>query len=225
MEDSTEVHDTGGSADVHPVAAQQNIHEFFENILPDRGIYFIATPYRRGKGFEHFACKTIAEMVEKALELDTENRDTYFACASYAKESYVDSNGKRRQRTRENAGWAKCFWIDIDCGEDKAAAAAGYASRDEAIKALMAFSKATGLPEPSVISSGGGFHCYWPLTSAVEKHEWIRKLPLPVDSNNWIFLAGYFAGGPDEEVTVYRIADRRDSKRRRSGGYGGTDHP
>jgi ZIP family zinc transporter len=52
-----------------------------------------------------------------------------------------------------------------------------------------------------------------------------RKLPLPVDSNDWIFLAGYFAGGPDEEVTVYRIADRRDSKRRRSGGYGGTGHP
>ena len=44
-----------------------------------------------------------------------------------------------------------------------------------------------------------------------------RKLPLSVDSNNWIFLAGYFAGGPDEEVTVYRIADRRDSKRRRAG--------
>jgi hypothetical protein len=38
-----------------------------------------------------------------------------------------------------------------------------------------------------------------------------RKLPLAVDSKNWIFLAGYFAGGPDEEVTIYGIADRRDS--------------
>ena len=43
----------------------------------------------------------------------------------------------------------------------------------------------------------------------------VRKLPLPVDSDNWTFLAGYLAGGPDEEVTVHGIADRGDSERRR----------
>ena len=43
-----------------------------------------------------------------------------------------------------------------------------------------------------------------------------RKLPLPVDSKNWTFLAGFCAGGKsDEEVAVHRIADRGDSQRGR----------
>jgi hypothetical protein len=46
-----------------------------------------------------------------------------------------------------------------------------------------------------------------------------RKLPLPVHSDNWTFLAGYFAGGPNEAVTVHGIADRDDSQRG-SGGHG-----
>ena len=40
-----------------------------------------------------------------------------------------------------------------------------------------------------------------------------RKLPLAVDSNNWIFLAGYFAGDPNDEITVHRIADRGEEHR------------
>jgi len=42
-----------------------------------------------------------------------------------------------------------------------------------------------------------------------------RKLPLPVDSKNWTFLAGFCAGGKaDEEVAIHGIADRRDSEGR-----------
>src|SRR5437762_758340 len=38
-----------------------------------------------------------------------------------------------------------------------------------------------------------------------------------IDSMNWTFLAGFYAGGKsDEEVTVHRVADRGDSERRRS---------
>jgi putative transposase len=38
-----------------------------------------------------------------------------------------------------------------------------------------------------------------------------------VDSMNWTFLAGFYAGGKsDEEVTVHRIADRGDSEGRGS---------
>ena len=40
----------------------------------------------------------------------------------------------------------------------------------------------------------------------------VRKLPLPVDSDNWTFLAGFcLEGGSNEEVPIHGVADRRDS--------------
>src|SRR5207247_443256 len=50
----------------------------------------------------------------------------------------------------------------------------------------------------------------------------VRKLPQSVDSKNWTFLAGFYAGGKsDEEVTVHRIAAVGDTQGRGSGGAGG----
>jgi transposase InsO family protein len=47
-----------------------------------------------------------------------------------------------------------------------------------------------------------------------------RKLPQMVDSMNWTFLAGFYAGGKsNEEVAVHRIADRGDSEGRGSEGF------
>jgi hypothetical protein len=49
-----------------------------------------------------------------------------------------------------------------------------------------------------------------------------RKLPHPVDSKSWTFLAGFCAGGKsDEEVAIHGIADRGDSEGRGSGVGGG----
>jgi len=159
------------ASDTAPV--QRDIESFFASILPEQDVYFVATPNPAGKGWKHYPCVTFREMADKAVALDAAKRDAYFACASYAKQSYVDKNGQQRQRTRENAAWVQSFWIDIDCGEDKAAKGTGYAKQREALAALLSFVNATGLPEPMVVLSGGGFHCYWPLEAAVAKHDWI----------------------------------------------------
>ena len=37
---------------------------------------------------------------------------------------------------------------------------------------LSAFLKATGLPTPTLVNSGGGLHVYWPLTRDVTVDEW-----------------------------------------------------
>ena len=53
-----------------------------------------------------------------------------------------------------------------------------------------------------------------------------RKLPLSVDSDNWTFLAGFWAGGKSYEVVAFHgIADSGDSERGRSRGIGSAADP
>lgn len=144
--------------------------DFFSEALPDKGIKFIA--YKNGRSFAHLPCRTFDEMVEKAREIDAQGCDVYHACASYKQKSYIDDDGKRRQRTAENAGWVKSFWLDIDCGPDKAEKGKGYETIKDALSALLAFVGAVGLPKPIIIFSGGGLHVYWPFTETITKEQW-----------------------------------------------------
>ncbi|MGY8985510.1 MAG: hypothetical protein ACKVIX_02610 [Sphingomonadales bacterium] len=148
------------------------MRDFFQKILPKNGWYFIAAKKGKGKMI-HFAFKNFGEMVEKAKELDALGYDTYFACASFKKESYFDSKDhKTKKRTAENAGWATAFWIDLDCGPDKAKSGEGYLKKKEALIALDNFIKAVGLPDPYIVHSGGGFHIYFLLNKTITKEEW-----------------------------------------------------
>ena len=115
----------------------------------------------------HRGFSDIKLMAEEALRLDGKGYDVYFACASFMNEWYLDANGKRRQRTTENAEGTSSFWLDIDCGDSK-----DYATREEAISAVEKFCSACALPEPLLVNSGGGLHAYWPLNSVAPKAEW-----------------------------------------------------
>ncbi len=145
--------------------------KFLSAVLPDRGTYFAAHKNRAG-GFIHTPCKDIDDLILEVTELDEEQCDVYFACASFKQENVVDEGGKITHRTADNAGWAKSFWLDIDCGEDKAAKGAGYRTTDDAEVALVKFTEAVGLPMPMLVSSGGGLHCYWPLEETISKEGW-----------------------------------------------------
>ena len=107
-------------------------------------------------------------MADTALRLDGEGYDVYFACASFLQGEYLDTNGKRRQRTAENAAAAGSFWLDIDCGEGK-----DYETQKQAVKAIKKFCLACDLPKPLLVNSGGGLHVYWPLDRAVPKDDWL----------------------------------------------------
>ena len=67
--------------------------------------------------------------------------------------------------TAANARYVKSLFIDMD----------GYASKKDAALALHAFLEKTGLDAlgtPYVVGSGGGLHCYWPLTAAQPVDFW-----------------------------------------------------
>ena len=143
---------------------------FLTSILPSQGLYFITSI--KTEVCRNHPCHSFNQMVKKAHDLDRQGYDVFFACASFKEESHIDADGKRRQRTAENAGWVKSFWLDIDCGPDKAAEGKGYAIIKEALAALQAFIIAVGLPMPIIVFSGGGLHVYWPLTKTITKEQW-----------------------------------------------------
>jgi hypothetical protein len=141
-------------------------------IMPTQGVYFVAA--KEPTRFPHFTCNTVDEIVQKVGDIDAQGLDAFIACASFKQKSYIDVNKKRRQRTAENVGWVKSFWLDIDCNPDKASAGIGYLDIQAAITALDFFIKITELPKPLVVHSGGGLHIYWPLQTDISPEQWLE---------------------------------------------------
>ena len=98
-----------------------------------------------------------------------QRRNVFFAVAKYA----TDAN-----RTKANVKAVKAFWLDLDCGKDKAVPnpktgiPGGYLTQPEAAKALQGFCTLVGLPLPIVVNSGRGLHVYWVLTTEITREEW-----------------------------------------------------
>lgn len=96
-------------------------------------------------------------------------RNVFFGVAKYASGS---------NRTKENVQALKAFWLDIDCGPSKAEVNPdtqrpdGYADQRAGLMALKAFCKTVGLPTPTLVSSGGGIHAYWPLEEEISRRDW-----------------------------------------------------
>lgn len=121
------------------------------------------------------ACITLGEAV-KTVEFASGNataRDIYFCTSTqmYAEEA-VSQKGfkyKKAVRSQDNVAKLKSLFIDVDLkGGDH-----GYDTKEEFVRALGAFLKATSLPKPTmIVYSGGGFHLYWCLVTPLTIAEW-----------------------------------------------------
>ncbi|MBW8365807.1 MAG: PriCT-2 domain-containing protein [Rhizobium sp.] len=127
------------------------------------GVHYIAEP--ADNGWRHHPVDTLADAVSKAKSISSAGRNAYFACAGYR------APGNRKA---ENAKHARAVWLDLDCGEAKAADGKGYPTKRAAADALAEFVRATGLPGPNaVVDSGNGLHVYWALDADVPPQDWI----------------------------------------------------
>lgn len=112
---------------------------------------------------------TREEFDTRVEEFVAEGRNVFFGVAKYA---------SAKNRTKENVKALKAFWLDIDCGEAKAQINPktnrpdGYTDQQAGLAALKSFYKTVGLPTPTLVSSGGGIHAYWPLEEEVTRAEW-----------------------------------------------------
>lgn len=130
--------------------------EFFRRIWPSTGHYCIDTKPLDDlkKGFKHHWFATIEQAAAATLDLDERGIVTYHACAAFA---------TRENRTAENASAVRSLWMDLDVGKG----VNKFGSVQLAGAALKQFLVATALPQPMIVSSGGGLHCYWTFTEDV----------------------------------------------------------
>lgn len=159
-----------------------NTLEFLQAVLPAGGTYFVVVIKDSKTIHHHFA--DLDEM-SQAIERLTASRkqQVYHGCAAYCHADVpgIDAaTGKPRNfyRTQDNWKEAKAFWLDIDCGEEKAQAGKGYATKKDGQLALWRFAKDIGWPAPMLVDSGFGLHCYWPLTEAIDPDTWRAQAAL-----------------------------------------------
>lgn len=149
---------------------------FLRAILPEEGYKFVALGRAGREGLAHKAYESLELMAQAIDSYDQqEGLTVYHACCAYKAANFeVIVDGKTKTKFRGEANWdkAKSFWCDIDCGEDKAADNKGYATKAEAAKAIVLFCTGNGFPAPMIVDSGGGIHCYWPLTKEIGPKSW-----------------------------------------------------
>lgn len=137
--------------------------DFLKQVLPQEGIKCWATISKNKKVIQGFT-ESFGELAESITQANAKGLDTYFACAAF------NTPGSRRG---DNALGARAFWLDIDCGEEKAKKGLGYASADIALQKVDDFANALGLPLPMVVCSGSGLHAYWLLDKLARTDEWL----------------------------------------------------
>lgn len=137
--------------------------EFLAAVLPSSGVYCVAeftTPKK-----EHIFVNSIDDVLTAANKLAANKSDAYFALASFSTSD---------NRTADNAKMVKSLFMDLDIGESKNGKKK-YADKKLAADAFQKFMVETGMAElgqPIVVSSGGGFHIYWPLDEEVPIAQW-----------------------------------------------------
>jgi hypothetical protein len=133
--------------------------DFLQQVLGDGGYYCIVGLKKDSdKPVQKFFQK-LEEAVAVAHNLKDNGYDAYYALATF-------NDGSSRKTV--NVKQLKSLFIDLDCGPGKP-----YETQAEAIQSLIKFCKATKLPKPTVVNSGGGIHAYWALTEAISKEEWL----------------------------------------------------
>lgn len=154
---------------------------FLEAVWPASGVYCLATPWTiPGTTTQTYAHKTFGSIADAVAEIGRmDGTNIFFAVHTLKQPKVWNPNKLNRKtgelgayetRTHENMSEARCFFFDLDVGED----AHKYATRQEALDGLDQFLFRTQLPSPLVTSSGGGFHVYWPLGEPIHSAAWRR---------------------------------------------------
>ena len=144
----------------------QDTITFLETIWPDTGPYCIATKYPKG-GYNHKTFDDIEEAAKYALSQD---KDVWFAVGSLKEHQvWCEEKEKFQVRVGTNINQHKALIADLDCGEGK-----DYPTQPEALQALVKFCTEANFPKPILVSSGGGWHCYWLLSESIPSTDWQR---------------------------------------------------
>lgn len=131
-----------------------DLPDFLRQVLPSSGHYalFLA------KSKQHIWHTTIEDLANDITQHNANGHHVYYALASYAEPT---------KRKRDNVQHIKTIALDIDCGNGKL-----YQTPKQGAAGLAQFLQTFDLPQPVIVFSGNGLHCYWPLDEDLTFDEW-----------------------------------------------------
>lgn len=132
--------------------------DFLGDVLdPSEGYYCVIGISETGRVKQVFVEdeEDVGIVADKFVEREL---NVYFGCSKFK---------TSRSRQAPNSLSLKSFYLDLDCGEDK-----DYPDQQAAVVALNTFCEAHNLKLPTIVDSGYGLHCYWPLTESIPTDEW-----------------------------------------------------
>lgn len=146
-----------------------NTEDFLRLVWPEGDHYFVVEAVNDKMNHHHI--QSVGEAAKRIKWRDDEAEgNVYLALASFKQDEYIDSKGKRRRRTQENAARLKCFWIDMDCKGRPT----DYANQKDAVKDILRLCSETKLQLPTtVVNSGYGIHAYWVLDESISADDWM----------------------------------------------------
>lgn len=145
--------------------------DFLRLVVADRPNKVTALLLSNG-GFSHNVCDTYEQMVRHAQRM-AKTRNVYFALGTLTEREVAKPDGTTATRVKTNIAYIKSLWLDIDVGEAKAKSGKGYADFNAGYDALDKLITTIGLPRPTVVSSGGGLHVYWPFKEETTQATWL----------------------------------------------------
>jgi hypothetical protein len=140
--------------------------EFLRRVLPTEGHYCAGVAFTDQTGKQGIRQKFFGDVKDLAdfLYLVSErDNNVYYGVASFS----PDEEGKLR-RKQNLVEKIKLLAIDIDVGKVRNT----YQTRKDALVAVTDFVERAKLPDPVIVSSGMGFHCYWVLDRELTPAEW-----------------------------------------------------
>lgn len=136
------------------------LETFYRAVLPDQGHYALFLL----DGRRHIWTPSI-DALTRETEKRVDQQGVYFATGSFAEPT---------ERTTENALHRRAFCFDIDAGPEKYAKHGDkvYKTQRDALAALAAWIKSSGVGPAWILSSGAGLHVYFTLEQPVPVAEW-----------------------------------------------------
>ena len=148
-----------------------SVQQFLDAVLPTAGHRFVlATFGKQGDADfrpaqKQFGPGDSASLITYCNWGSREGANAYFAVAGYA--LVLDDKGTPK-RLASAAQWHRCLRMDIDVGANKP-----YATKRDALVALLSMVQHYQMSLPWLVDSGGGIHAYWAFDRDVTVNEWM----------------------------------------------------
>ena len=176
-----------------------NRREFFEEVFGTSGYISI-----RGLMADKSAAPELSYFTDfddadaYIARLEAEGREVYFSCATFKDNS--------KQANVANIHELKSFFIDVDCGPTKR-----YKEQSDALIAVKNFCKETGLPRPTLVSSGNGIHAYWILTEPMAYNAW-KKVGVALKQKTNELKCEFDNAVTGDGARILRVPDTMNTK-------------